>query len=275
MGFLGEMVFSLFGGKEELGRRREQMRRQHEEAMARVRQQKGELLQQVRENAEAEYRKYLIDLREIYPRPPYLPKDSVPTIGIMGECGTGKSTFINTILGERVAASAVGECTADPGVYQWGDVRLVDLPGGCTNKFKAQDYFQKFGIRYFDAVVCMSTDRAKQLAVDAVKHLTRNDVPTIFVLSKVEGVIRGELGFKKDRTEEDVFEEMQTKYNGTFSQYNCPVYFVSAIEVLKEYGSLEAAGSRETPLTRLVNKDWLPLLDAMKREAIARKEFLS
>ncbi|GMH36788.1 hypothetical protein BSKO_04661 [Bryopsis sp. KO-2023] len=273
-GFVKE-VFSLFGKQKDFDRRMAQMQRQHQEAMANLRQETLEQIQQAKETAVKEYQKHLIERREKYPRPPYLPDDGVPTIGIMGESGTGKSTFLNTILGERVAASGVGECTADPGIYQWGDVRLVDLPGGCTTNFKAEHYFQRFGIRYFDTVVCLSTDaRAKELGMDAVKHLTRNDVPTIFVLSKVDSVLRGE-AISKGRSQEEVFEEMQTKFNATFSKYNCPVYFVSAIEVQEECGSVQAAGSRRMPLTRLANRDWLPLLQVMRREAILRRNLIS
>lgn len=268
-------VFSLIKGRKDFDKRMRQMQEQHQQAMARLRQETIEQVKQAKEAAIAQYKQYLIDRREKYPRPAYLPDDGVPTIGVMGESGTGKSTFINTVLGKLVAKTGVGESTMDPGIYKWGDARLVDLPGGCTTRFKAEEYFQRFGIRYFDTVVCLSSDaRAKELGMDAVKHLTENDVPTIFVLSKMDGVLRGE-AVTRGQTEEQVFQEMEEKFEATFSKYKCPVYFVSAVEVQSECGSLEAAGSRKKPLTRLVNRDWQPLLRVMKREANLRSKLVS
>ncbi|GMH36792.1 hypothetical protein BSKO_04665 [Bryopsis sp. KO-2023] len=227
-------------------------------AMARVRQE-------IKEDNVAGYRKYLIERREKYPRPPYLPDDGVPTIGIMGKSGTGKSTFLNTILGERVAGSDVGGSSMDPGIYQWEDVRLVDLPGGCTTN--AEDCL-RCGIDYFDTLICLTGETCNINTV--IQRLPQSNIPILMVLSKADAVIGEQQIVQRNLTTEEVMVEWRGKY----SKYNLPSYCISAVEVQEECGSLQAAGSRKTALNRPINKDWIPLLQAMKREAISWRKLV-
>lgn len=266
-------ISGLFGRGDD--KRLEQMRQQFEAQIAQIRSETAGKVEKAREEAVKEYKDYLIQRREKYPRPPYLPDDNVPTIGVMGESGVGKSTFINTVLGKKVAKTGVDEQTMDPALYDWGGVRLVDLPGGCTVKFKAEDYFQMFGIRYFDTIVILNSDaRVKQLGTDAVDHLTRNGIPTMFVLSKIEGVVKGEAS-ANDVSEEEVLEEMDRVFTARLAKHNCPVYLISAVEVKQECGSLAAVPDRKMPLQRRINKDWIPLLQNMRAHAIDRNQFVS
>jgi len=66
-------------------------------------------------------------------------------IGIVGETGVGKSSFINTCLGEDKAATGEGETTRVPTPYpDKNNTSLVlwDLPGANSSRFAAETYFE-------------------------------------------------------------------------------------------------------------------------------------
>lgn len=72
-------------------------------------------------------------------------------IAITGESGSGKSTFINAFRGlgdedEGSAETGVVETTTEPTVYpypKFPTVKLWDLPGIGTPRFKADEYLKQ------------------------------------------------------------------------------------------------------------------------------------
>ncbi|GMH36791.1 hypothetical protein BSKO_04664 [Bryopsis sp. KO-2023] len=225
-------------------------------AMARVRQE-------MKEAVAADHKK---EQGKRFPRPPYLPDDGVPTIAIMGEFGDGKSTFVNTILGKEVSTWRDGETTVRPEIYEWEDVRLVLLPGECIANSKAEDY-SRWGIHYYDSVLYL---RSGVHNIDtSMKHLPQTDIPILMVLTKADSMVKPQIVQRNLTTEEVMME-----WRGKYSKYNLPTYCISAVEVQEECGSLQAAGSRKTALNRPINKDWIPLLQAMKREAISWRKLV-
>ena len=73
------------------------------------------------------------------------------TIGMLGESHRGKSSFINAARnlkpGDPGAAAVQNqECTIEPAFYDFPgnpNVKLVDLPGVGTNRFKKSNYIEK------------------------------------------------------------------------------------------------------------------------------------
>jgi len=88
-------------------------------------------------------------------------------IGIIGNSGTGKSSFINAIRGlkaddVRAAAVGVNETTTTPTPYAHPNNPLLkfwDLPGIGTPTFPQKTYLQKIGFKKYDFFLIISNNR--------------------------------------------------------------------------------------------------------------------
>ncbi|MFZ9521804.1 MAG: GTPase, partial [Silvanigrellaceae bacterium] len=61
-------------------------------------------------------------------------------IALLGRSGTGKSSLMNALVGERVAASGAVETTTTAQEYNINGLVFVDLPGGGTTRFPFDEY---------------------------------------------------------------------------------------------------------------------------------------
>lgn len=80
-------------------------------------------------------------------------------VGIIGRSGTGKSSLINAMVGEKLAQVGVIETTMEPEEYEYNGLILVDLPGCGTPKFPADTYAKEMRLESYDALVLVVTDR--------------------------------------------------------------------------------------------------------------------
>eukprot|EP00054_Salpingoeca_dolichothecata_P027615 m.203436 g.203436 ORF g.203436 m.203436 type:complete len:197 (+) comp26002_c0_seq12:223-813(+) len=119
------------------------------------------------------------------------------TIGVAGETGSGKSTFINTVRGLRPdadlelrpARADVVECTADPARYPFPErenVYLVDLPGCNSPRYPMDTYAQKVGLELFDMVLILFAGRVHDNDVRLAKLVGQVGIPCLFVRTKVD-----------------------------------------------------------------------------------------
>uniref|UniRef100_A0A8C9ZF64 IRG-type G domain-containing protein n=1 Tax=Sander lucioperca TaxID=283035 RepID=A0A8C9ZF64_SANLU len=124
-------------------------------------------------------------------------------IGITGESGSGKSSFVNAFRGihnkdeKRAAPTGVTETTTDPTPYphpNHPNVTLWDLPGVGTTKFPADEYLKKVEFERFDFFIIISADRFRE-----------NDKKFYFVRSKIDHNIRDE-----EETQGSEFNEEET-----------------------------------------------------------------
>jgi Interferon-inducible GTPase (IIGP) len=104
----------------------------------------------------------------------YGPMDTMTNIniGIVGETGVGKSSFINAYLGEDKAVTGDAETTKVPTPYPDRDSRSVvlwDLPGANSARFAAETYFE--GKR-----ADMGTSRKMEFSSEP-KHARRSSHP--------------------------------------------------------------------------------------------------
>jgi putative ribosome biogenesis GTPase RsgA len=67
-----------------------------------------------------------------------------PIIVVMGTLGVGKSTFLNTLLGEKTeyfeTSGGVDGCTQKFTSCQWGDYLVMDTPGLNDPKLDVVDW---------------------------------------------------------------------------------------------------------------------------------------
>jgi len=79
--------------------------------------------------------------------------------GITGVSGSGKSSLINAIAGERIAKVNVVEQTTDPQEFHHGGIVFVDLPGVGTAKWPQESYVDRLGLEEYDCFILVTAHR--------------------------------------------------------------------------------------------------------------------
>ncbi|XP_031168094.1 interferon-inducible GTPase 5-like [Sander lucioperca] len=135
-------------------------------------------------------------------------------IGITGESGSGKSSFVNAFRGihnrdkERAAPTGVTETTTDVKSYphpNHPNVTLWDLPGVGTTKFPADEYLKKVEFERFDFFIIISADRFRENDVKLAEEIQKMKKKFYFVRSKIDHNIRDE-----EETQGSEFNEEET-----------------------------------------------------------------
>ncbi|KAL1276452.1 hypothetical protein QQF64_036075 [Cirrhinus molitorella] len=115
-------------------------------------------------------------------------------IGVTGESGSGKSTFVNAFrgLGDEEEGSAkidVVETTMKPEVYahpKYNNVKMWDLPGIGTPYFTAHDYCKLVQFERYDFFIIIASDRFKECHTQLVKEIKKMGKTFYFVRSKTD-----------------------------------------------------------------------------------------
>lgn len=136
-------------------------------------------------------------------------------IGVVGHCGIGKSTFVNTFRGLKKkdpGAAKVdhgSECTREPTPYEQqlgGGRRMVlwDLPGCGTPNFPTETYLRDVGIRYFNYMILLTAERPfMEGEVKLMNEMTEHNVPFAMVRGRIDSAQTACV------EEEDSFEDLQ------------------------------------------------------------------
>ena len=121
-------------------------------------------------------------------------------IGITGESGSGKSSFVNAFRGidgrhESAAPTGCVETTTDIKPYShpnYPNVTLWDLPGVGTTKFPAEKYLKLTGFETFDFFIIISDTRFRENDVKLMKEIQKMGKKFYFVRSKIDNDLRAE-----------------------------------------------------------------------------------
>jgi GTP-binding protein EngB required for normal cell division/uncharacterized protein (DUF697 family) len=107
------------------------------------------------------------------------------SIALFGQPGCGKSSLINRLLGQRLAAEGVrNDVTTERRDFEWNGLTLVDLPGYDTALFPAQDYLARFRVLEFDLLLCVFDGKFHQADRDLFLEVTQRGKTCIFVRNK-------------------------------------------------------------------------------------------
>jgi len=141
-------------------------------------------------------------------------------VGIAGNSGAGKSSFINAVRRCRprdpgAAKVGVNETTMMPTSYEFADfprAKLWDLPGAGTELFPRETYIETIGLRHFDVVIVISSQRFTETEVAISKELQRLRIPYFMVRSKVDIDVSNnlnDLGISPEETLQTIREDMR------------------------------------------------------------------
>ena len=79
--------------------------------------------------------------------------------GLIGPSGSGKSSLINAIAGERVASVGVVETTNDPLEISHRGITFVDLPGCGTRRWPKDTYVERLNLADYDCFLLVTAQR--------------------------------------------------------------------------------------------------------------------
>lgn len=112
-------------------------------------------------------------------------KRTTVSVALFGQPGSGKSSLINKIVGQKVAEVGVEtDKTVKAASYEAKGLRFVDLPGYGTKNFPKDSYFQKFDINQFDLFLCVSSGKLHQADTEFFQELVKRGKVCIFVVNK-------------------------------------------------------------------------------------------
>nr|XP_055076760.1 interferon-inducible GTPase 5-like [Misgurnus anguillicaudatus] len=135
-------------------------------------------------------------------------------VGVTGESGSGKSTFVNAFRGlgdddKGAAVTGVVKTTKDPKVYlhpKYNNVKVWDLPAIRTRRFKASKYLQQVQFERYDFFIIIASNRFKKCHTKLAKEIMRMGKKFYFVRSKIDCTITA----KKKKKNFDLKKKLDT-----------------------------------------------------------------
>ncbi|XP_030641237.1 T-cell-specific guanine nucleotide triphosphate-binding protein 1-like [Chanos chanos] len=162
-------------------------------------------------------------------------------IAVTGESGAGKSSFVNAIRGlsdddDGAAPTGVTETTMEPTMYlhpTMPNVRIWDLPGIGTQRFKVKQYIKDVRFNSYDFFIIISSERFKENDIILAKEIKKNKKNFYFVHSKTDNDIRTEMR-KKGFNEQDLLLKIREDCERNLAEFgDCKVFLISSLEVRK------------------------------------------
>ncbi|XP_064605861.1 interferon-inducible GTPase 5-like [Liolophura sinensis] len=164
-------------------------------------------------------------------------KEVAINIGIVGEAGVGKSSFINTVRnlnGDDEGAAPVGvvETTTEPTPYPHpfnSKVIFWDLPGVGTLRYPKEYYLEAIGVERYDFFVILSDRRFTSHDGWLAEMLLQRKKPFFFVRTKFDEAIED----KSEIDPEVIRHKIVTDAHRSLKALklkNCQIYVISNFE---------------------------------------------
>ncbi|MGV9003570.1 GTPase [Flavobacterium sp.] len=148
--------------------------------------------------------------------------------GIIGRSGTGKSSLINAIVGEEVSAVGEIETTSEIGkAIEHNGLLFFDLPGSSTTNFPIDTYVEKLGIKDFDCVILVTSDRFYEDDLTLINEITKIKIPLFAVRTKLDFSV--ERALKRNICEQETIKTIFEDLNKNLLGYKVNgIYLLSA-----------------------------------------------
>lgn len=112
--------------------------------------------------------------------------------GVIGISGSGKSSLINAIAGEKVCPTGVTETTQKAQEYHHHGLTFVDLPGCGTEDHPRDSYVSRHELASYDLFIIVTSNRWREDDTHLVAELTRMGKPFFVVRSMFDHAVAAE-----------------------------------------------------------------------------------
>ncbi|KAK9394475.1 interferon-inducible GTPase 5-like [Crotalus adamanteus] len=162
----------------------------------------------------AEYQKCLNEMQN-------LPLD----IAVTGDAGVGKSSFINAFRGVKdddndAAEVAAVEGTEVPKAYPYPsfpNIKLWDLPGIGTLKFRAAEYMKKVQFERYDVFLIITSNRFTENSALLAKEIQKMKKKFYYVRARIDESIKNE-SRKRDFNEMEALSAIRKHCEGVLKE---------------------------------------------------------
>jgi small GTP-binding protein len=153
--------------------------------------------------------------------------------GIIGLSGSGKSSLINAIAGEKIAEVGSTEQTMEPQELSDGGIIFVDLPGCGTNKWPQKTYVQDLKLLSYDCFIIVTSTRLYEADLYLYRTLhVNNSKPCFIVRNKIDLAIEDEKR-DNDLSEAETLKKIKDNLLSGIKPAPKRVYLTSAREPKK------------------------------------------
>ena len=148
--------------------------------------------------------------------------------GLIGPSGSGKSSLINAVAGERIAAVGVVETTSGPQEFAHKGVIFTDLPGCGTKNWPKDSYIEKLKLLTYDCFLLITANRFTENDVFLFRELSGHDKPCFVIRNMFDRAVDDGLydnSHSESETRRIITEDIQKNL-----QPSCPdrIYLTSA-----------------------------------------------
>ncbi|XP_055478947.1 interferon-inducible GTPase 1-like [Psammomys obesus] len=159
-------------------------------------------------------------------------------VAVIGESGTGKSSFINAFRGvgheeENAAPIGVVETTMRRTPYKYPTIpNLViwDLPGIGTTNFPPKTYLEEVKFNEYDFFIIVSATRFRKNDIDLAKAVSMLQKDYYFVRTKVDTDLENEKRYKRTFDRENFLQDIQNHCVNMFKKHDLevpPIFLIS------------------------------------------------
>lgn len=154
-------------------------------------------------------------------------------IAISGQSGSGKSSIINTIIGQKVADVGSVETTLEIESYNHNGLEFYDLPGCGTKNFPVETYIDDCDLLNYDAFIIVTSNRFYENDEWLIKTMVDSGRDVYVVRTKMDEAVVNE---KRDNNLEEEEVYIKVRENILKSTQNVAVkgqYLISSVEGIK------------------------------------------
>lgn len=149
--------------------------------------------------------------------------------GIIGLSGSGKSSLINAIAGQKIAPVGSIETTMEAQSFFHSSIEYVDLPGCGTEKWPQNTYIKDLELEKYDCFIIVTSNRLYEADKFLYSELANaRKKPCFIVRNKIDIAIQDEL-HDNGLSEEETINKVKTDLTqGISLSENSRIYLTSA-----------------------------------------------
>ncbi|MFN3997202.1 GTPase [Algoriphagus sp.] len=132
-------------------------------------------------------------------------KNAKVICGVIGQSGSGKSSLINSIFGEKMSQSGPTQTTLDKkGPFQKDGLIFYDLPGCGTNEFPKETYSEVMDLNSYDCLILVTSNRFYENDRFLIEEANRLEKSIFIVRSRIDEAISNGKYDYPEKEEKDI-----------------------------------------------------------------------